>query len=541
MWQDHWTGKTIGAALGDAVKRYGERAAWVFENGTVTYRGLQEASASMARGFLSLGVGRGDVVAIWMAGYAEWPRIYYGLARIGAMMVPVNTRYKAHELQYVLRKSKARYLIFKEEEPPKKDYRSLLYELCPELEKGRQAETLSQFTHLRGVIAISDKGVPGCIAFSELSERGAQISMESLREAENKVQSEDVALLQFTSGTTADPKAAMLYQVAMLRGAYYSSGPLHLTEQDRYFSPQPFFHAGGSIKVMLAPVVTGCTMIVQAYFEPGEALYLMEKHGCTVTMGHQPHYVEYLSHPDLKKRKLMLKRGLVFASPEVHRRVREELGMELVSPYGLTETHLGGTCCELDDPLEKRISTVGRPMVGVELGIRSPEGDEFLPAGEQGEVCFRGWCTMKGYFEDPDRTAAVLGSDGWLRTGDLAVIGEDGYLRLIGRIKDMVRVGGENVAAADVEEFLLRHDKVKQAVVVGMRDARLGEVCAAFVELKPSSQATEHELLDYCRNGLASFKMPRKITFVNEWPMTGAGKIQRYVLKESLSKSGKEK
>ncbi len=538
IWRDRWTGKTIGAALADAAKRWGNREAMVFQNGTLTYRQLDEISALIARGFLSLGVSRGDVVAIWMAGYAEWPPIYYGLARIGAMMVPVNTRYKAHEVEYALRKSKARYLVFKDEQPPKKDYRSLLYELCPELERGLQPRPASRFPHLRGVISISPRKLPGCLAFSELSEAGAQIPTEVLKQAESKVRSEDVALLQFTSGTTADPKGAMLHQVAMLRGAYYSSGPLHLTEQDRYFSPQPFFHAGGSIKVMLAPIVTGCTMIVQSYFDPGEALYLMENHGCTVTMGHQPHYVEYLNHPDLKKRKLLLERGLIFASPEVNRQVRQEFGMKLVSPYGLTETHLGGTCCELDDPLEKCIHTVGRPMVGVELGIRSPEGSEFLPVGEQGEVCFRGWCTMKGYFDDPERTAAVLDSNGWLRTGDLARIDADGYLRLVGRIKDMVRVGGENVAAADVEEFLLRHQKIKQAVVVGMPDPRLGEVCAAFVEIRPSVQATPEEILEYCRNSLASFKTPRRIIFVNDWPMTGAGKIQRYVLKESLWKAG---
>jgi fatty-acyl-CoA synthase len=539
MWEDQWSGKTIRAALWEAATRWGNREAMVFENGTLTYRQLEESSAVMACGFLSLGIGRGDVVAIWMAGYAEWPPIYYGLARIGARMVPVNTRYKPPEVEYVLNKSKARLLIFKDEPPAKKDYKTLLYELCPEIEKGLQEQPSSRLPHLEQVIAVADKPLPGCLSFAELQTLGAGIPKEKLADAESRVQPEDVALLQFTSGTTADPKGAMLYQVAMLRGAYYPSQPLRLSERDRYFSPQPFFHAGGSIKVMMAPIVTGCTMVVQSYFEPGEALYLMEKHQCNVTMGHQPHYIEYLNHPDLKKRKLRLDRGLIFASAEVNRRVREELGMEkLISPYGLTETHLGGTSCETDDPVEKRMNTVGRPMMGVEMIIRSPEGPDIMPQGQPGEVCFRGWCTMKGYFDDPERTAAVLDSDGWLRTGDLGVLDTEGYLRLIGRIKDMVRVGGENVAAADVEGFLLRHDKIKQAVVVGMPDQRLGEVCAAFVELKSASQATEEEVLRYCRDGLASFKAPRKIIFIDDWPMTGAGKIQRYVLRESLWKTG---
>lgn len=531
MLQDRWTGKTIGAALAEASRRFGEREAIIFENGAVTFRRLQDRSGVLARGFLKLGVGRGDPVAIWMAGYAEWAYIYYALARIGAIIVPVNTRYKAAEVEYVLNKSKARFLVFKEEQPQKKDYLSLLGELAPA--GGRSA----RLPHLEKIVAISHRRVPGCLSLEEIVEAGSGVSDEGLAAAESKVGSEDVALIQFTSGTTATPKGAMLYQNAMLRGAYYCSLPLRLCGGDRFFSPQPFFHVGGSIKVMLAPVVTGCTMVVQPYFDPGEALYLMEKHRCNVVMGHQPHYIEYLNHPDLKKRKLRLEKGLIFATPEVNRRAHEEMGIgRLLSPYGLTETHLGGTSCELDDPLEKRLYTVGRPMVGLELGVRAPNGEQFLPAGEAGEVCFRGWCIMKGYYDDPERTSEVLDESGWFRTGDLGVVDEEGYLRLIGRIKDMIRVGGENVAAAEVETFLLRHEKVKQAVTVGMPDERLGEVCVAFVELKSSAHATEEELLGYCRGGLASFKVPRKIFFVTEWPMSGTGKIQKYVLKESLGR-----
>src|SRR6185369_4003837 len=196
--------------------------------------------------------------------------------------------------------SKARVLVFKDEPPNKKDYKALLYELCPDIESGLQNQPAPRLPHLEHVIAISDKSLPGCFPFAELCARGAAVSEQILAEAERNVTPEDVGLLQFTSGTTADPKGAMLYQMAMLRGAYYPSLPLKLSEHDRYFSAQPFFHAGGSIKVMLAPIVTGCTMVVQPYFEPGEALYLMEKYQCNLTMGHQPHYVEYLNHPDLK-------------------------------------------------------------------------------------------------------------------------------------------------------------------------------------------------------------------------------------------------
>ena len=535
MWDDKWTGKTIGAALDEAAQRYGEKIATVFHNGEVTYNQLKQTSDLVARGFLNLGIGKGDKVAIWMAGYAEWAYAYFALARLGAIMVPVNTRYRPEEVEYVLNKSKASILLLKRER--NKDYLSLLKELCPGIDEAAGAIPNEKLPHLRKIIVSSQRSLTGCMAFDDLQTLGAGVSEGALNQVAGKVTSEDLAMIQFTSGTTATPKGAMLFHVAMLRGAYYGSQVLGLTEADRFFSPQPFFHVGGSIKVMLAPIVSGCTMIVQPYFDAGEALELMERHRCNVLMGHQPHFIEYLNHPELKKKKLVLEKGMIFAGPEINKRVYDEMGIKkLISPYGLTETHIGGTVCEMDDPLELRMITVGRPMPGVEIGIRQPEGKDFLPAGEPGEVCFKGWCITKGYFDDPEKTAEALDANGWFRTGDVGVIGRDGYLRLVGRIKDMIRVGGENVAAADVEAVLLKHDAVKQAVAVGMADDRLVEVVAVFIELKTGKRASEQEIMDYCRQHLASFKVPRRVVFVNDWPMTGAGKIQRFVLKDSLAR-----
>ena len=537
MWDDKWTEKTIGAALDEAAQRYGDKTAMIFHTGDVAHRQLKETSDIIARGFLRSGIGKGDKVAIWMAGYAEWAYVYFALTRLGAIIVPVNTRYRPEEIEYVLNKSKASLLILKEER--NKNYLGLLKELCPGAGETSSALPSEKLPHLRKLVVSSNRRLTGCTSFDELMRLGADVSPHALNMAASKVAPEDVAMIQFTSGTTAMPKGAMLHQVAMLRGAYYGSQALKLTEADRFFSPQPFFHVGGSIQVMLAPIVSGCTMIVQPYFDAGEALEIMERHHCNVLMGHQPHYIEYLNHPDLKKRKLLLEKGMIFASPEVNIRVYDEMGIKkLISPYGLTETHIGGTTCDMDDPLEQRMSTVGRPMPGIKVGIRQSDGKEFLPDGQPGEVCVRGWCTTKGYFDDPQRTAETLDDEGWFRTGDLGVINSDGCLKLIGRIKDMIRVGGENVAAAEVESVLLKHDAVKQAVAVGMADPRLSEVAAAFVELKPGKQATEKEIIDYCRLHLASFKVPRKVSFVRDWPMTGAGKIQRYVLKESLAQGG---
>jgi len=535
MWDDKWTGKTIGAALDEAAERYGDKVATVFHNGEVTYNQLKQTADLIARGFLSLGISKGDKVAIWMAGYAEWAYAYFALARIGAVMVPVNTRYRPEEVEYVLNKSKASSLILKEE--PNKDYLNLLNDLVPGVGVAADAIPNDRLPYLRKIVVSSQRSLVGCMSFDDLKNLGMGVSETTLNQAARKVTSEDIAMIQFTSGTTAMPKGALLYHVAMLRGAYYGSQVLKLTEADRFFSPQPFFHVGGSIKVMLAPIVSGCTMIVQPYFDAGEALELMERHQCNVLMGHQPHFIEYLNHPDLKKRKLVLGKGMIFASPEINKRVYDEMGIKkLISPYGLTETHIGGTVCEMEDPLELRMTTVGRPMPGVEMGIRQPEGKDFLPAGEPGEVCFKGWCITKGYFDDPQKTAEALDHEGWFRTGDLGVIGSDGYVRLVGRIKDMIRVGGENVAAADVEAVLLKHDAVKQAVAVGMADDRLVEVVAVFLELKTGKSVTEEEIMNYCRQHLASFKVPRRVVFVSDWPMTGAGKIQRFVLKDSLAR-----
>ena len=535
MEHDDWAGRTIGGALDAAVERYGDEVGYIFTSGEVTYNRLKQTSDLLARGLLRLGVTKGDKVAIWMAGHAEWAIVYFALARIGAIMVPVNTRYRPDEIKYVLNKSKASLLVFKEE--ANKDYLGLLKQLFSacEFAGSLPSETLP---FLRTLIVASDRRIDGCVGLDELIAAGKAVPEKELLQAASDVTGDDIAMLQFTSGTTAMPKAALLFHCAMLRGAWCGCEVLQLSEADRFFSPQPFFHVGGSIQVMLTPIISGCRMIVQPYFDAGQALELMERHRCNVLMGHQPHYIEYLNHPNLKARNLVLEKGMIFASPEVNKRVYDEMGIKkLISPYGLTETHIGGTACALDDPLEIRMTTVGRPMPGVELGIREPNGKQFIPVGESGEVCFRGWCITKGYFDDPEKTIEALDEQGWFRTGDLGVIGGDGYLRLVGRIKDMIRVGGENVAAAEIESVLLKHHAVKQAVAVGMADPRLAEVVAGFVELKTGEQATEAELIEFCRQRLASFKVPRRVEMVREWPMTGAGKIQRYILRESLHRA----
>jgi len=534
--EDLWTGKSIGTALEEAAERFGSKQAIIFDREAVSFTKLHEMSGVVALGLLARGVKKGDRVAIWMAGYPEWAYIYYACARIGAIMIPVNTRYKPFELEYILKKSRAKVLIFKDERRKGKDYFSIISEICPELGSDAPCQLTSRrLSHLACVVVVNGER-SGCLTFKELVEAGETLAPDTLKAAEGRVTSEDDALIQFTSGTTALPKGAVLFNNAMLRASYYNSYFLGVTEKDLFFSPQPFYHVGGSIQVMLGPVVLGCTMVVQSYFDSTEALALMEEHQCTVTMGHQPHWIEYLDNADLKKFNLNLERAEIFAPPDLRRRVSREMGIDiLISPYSMTENHIGGCICNSNDPPEKRLTTVGRAMPGIEVVAKDPKKGKALPPGEVGELCFRGWSIMRGYDDDPERTAEVIDRNGWLRTGDLGTVDPEGYVRLVGRIKDMIRVGGENVAASDVEDFLLRNEKVKQAIAVGAPDKRLGEMVVAFVELKFGVRAVEEELISYCRSGLASFKVPRQIRFVNEWPMSGTGKIQKSVLQSIVN------
>jgi acyl-CoA synthetase (AMP-forming)/AMP-acid ligase II len=285
---------------------------------------------------------------------------------------------------------------------------------------------------------------------------------------------------------------------------------------------------------MLTPVTCGTTVVVQRYFDAGAALAIMERERCTCLLGHQPHWIEYLNHPERPARMLGLTKAYILATPEVNRQVSNAFHIPLISPYGLTETSLGGTGCDIDDAEELRLTTVGRVQPGMELQIRDSETDAIAGPGETGEILLRGWGIMKGYLNDPVRTAEVIDAAGWFRTGDAGVVDTNGYLRLRNRIKDMIRVGGENVAAVEIEDLLLRHPAVKQAVVVGKPDLRLGEVCVAFVERKEGASIEAPDLIAFCRERVASFKVPREVRFIDAWPLSGSGKIHKVALRQQV-------
>lgn len=523
------TEQTIGQALAQSVERYGDREAYTYPDRRLTFREVANEADAVARALLGFGIRHGDSVAVWMANHSPWPALYFGALKIGALLVPINTRSRPDELVFALTKSNAKIFIFKREQKGRTDYGDVLLEVLPELPGARPGELhAARVPQLRTVVDVSDPPLAGAFGFAAFLERGRAVSAAEVAAAERLVQPRDPAVVVYTSGTTSEPKGALLYHEGMLHSVRWSDACIALTDRDVYFSLQPVYHSGGAIGAMLRPVVDGCRLVTQPYFDPGEALAAIEAEGVTVMSGLQPHWVEYLNHPSLPQRKLKVERAFVMAPPELLWAVYEKMGIEgLVTGYCMTETHLYGTNTTLADSREVRYNTNGRPNPDVEVEIRDPEDGTPLGVDEPGEIYLRVPHPMRGYIGEPQLTADVLDESGWYRTGDNGVIRPDGNLILLGRVRDMIRVGGENLSGAEVEAVLGTHPAVKQTAVVPAPDPRLGEIVVAFVELKPGMTATEAELIEYCRAKLANFKVPRAVHFVTSWPMTGSGKVQK--------------
>jgi acyl-CoA synthetase (AMP-forming)/AMP-acid ligase II len=526
-WIDALPDLTVGQALTGAVERFGDREVYTFAAvpaSRLTFREVDVSSDRVARALLASGVRRGDRIAAWMANHADFPSLYFGAMKIGALLVTLSTRYKPEELAFGLAKSRATTLFWRRERKGSTDYGDVLRAVEPE-----------RMAHLRTVVDCAEPPSDGSLGLAAFLARADGVDAAQLARAEAEVRPGDPALVVYTSGTTAFPKGTMLSHVGMLRGAAESSRWLEIEANDVQFSAQPFYHSGGGLGAMLRPIVTGARLVTQPYFEPGDALAAMEAEGVTVLSGHQPHYIEYMNHPTLPQRRLRVERALVIAPPEIFVMVRDKLGITgLTSGYGMTETHMYGTACSLDDPEEVRFNTNGRPNTGVEVEIRDPEDGTRLPGGTPGEIFLRVPHPMIGYFDEPALTAEAIDAGGWYRTGDKGVLRPDGNLCLLGRVRDMIRVGGENLSGAEVEAVLLEHAAIKQAAAVAAPDARLGEVVVAFVELKAGASAAADEIVAHCRTKLAHFKVPTAVHFVNEWPISGAGKLQKRLLLERI-------
>ncbi len=535
-------GLTIGQALAETARRYGEREAMVFPqlDRRWTWRQFADDVDAAARGLLSLGIKTGEHVALWATNVPQWVLLQFATARIGAVLVNINPAYRPFELQYVLGQSDA-VALFLVDQFKTSNYFAMLAEVCPEIGSAEAGRVNSpRYPKLRNIVAIQGQPPAGLLLWDELVRLGQQAAASELDRIAATLQPDQPINIQYTSGTTGFPKAAMLSHRNLLLNAYHVGGCQRFTEQDRLCIPVPFYHCFGCVLGTLACAVYGTTMIVPAeYFQATPTLDAIEKERATALYGVPTMYIAQLQDPSLPGRKITsLRTGIMSGAPcpiEVMRQVIDKLGPnELTIAYGQTEASPVITQTRTEDPLELRVETVGRPLPDVEVKIVDPATGEDLPDNQQGELCTRGHVVMLGYYKNPEATAAAIDRDGWLHTGDLAICLPNGYYKITGRLKDMVIRGGENVYPREIEEFLFTHPAVEQAAVVGVPDAKYGEELCAWIKLKAGCTCSLDEIRAFCKAQLAHYKVPKYVKFVEAFPQTVTGKIQKFKMRDAM-------
>lgn len=522
-----WPRQTLEQALEHAAGRWPDAEALVIAGRRVSYRELQHAAHAVARTLRASGIGHGDHVAVCMGNAVEWVQFFYGAAIVGAVTVPVNTRFKADELAYCLQQADVK-LLLTVDRFLKIDFIAMLRQICPALEYTLPDAALPQ---LREVVVLGDNVPAGAVDFRQWLARGAYAPAVNAK----PVEPDDVLLMQFTSGTTSYPKGVMLTHDNMLRNAACVAPRFDCGAGDRYYSARPFYHVAGTTLSMLAALTSGATLLSTPSFEPGAALRLMSDENCTVTSGNDTMFLMMCNHPDFGRFPLRLKSGWASAGPEASRQIVENMGMRgLCHAYGLSEASPNVCMSWHDDDVEKRIGGWAHVLDDVEVEIRDTASGRAQPPGQPGEILVRGVSVMKGYYKMPGQTAETIDADGWLHSGDLGIMDDDGRLRFLTRSKDVFRVGGENVAPAEVEDVLHRHPKIKQAQVIGVPDPRLVEVPAAYLILRPGESATPDDIIAWSRERMANFRVPRYVRIVETFDnigMTGSAKVQKNKLR----------
>jgi fatty-acyl-CoA synthase len=535
-------GLTIGGLLDLVHERRPDDEALIYpdRNLRYTYAQFREVVEDSARALMALGIEKGDHVAVWGQNVPEWVTLQFATGKVGAVLVTVNPAYKSHELKYVLDQSDAAAL-FLTEGVRDANFLEILQDAVPELadasEGGLSIEDLPflESVVLMGAEPPSELPV---MSFGEFLKSGEDVSDEDLRERQDALDSEDVINMQYTSGTTGFPKGVQLTHANIVKNAFYIGECMKLGPEDRVCIPVPFFHCFGCVLGTLNTVTHEGTMVPVESFDAEAVLTAVDQERCTALLGVPTMFIAELDHPDFEQYDTSsLRTGIMAGSPcpmEVMKKVVDVMGAdEITIAYGQTESSPVITQTRTDDPLELRVSSVGRKLPDVEVRISSVETDEDCAPGEQGELLTRGYHVMRGYYKMEDKTAEVIDEAGWLHTGDLAIMDEDGYVRITGRAKDMIIRGGENVYPREIEEFLYTHPEISDVQVYGVPDEKYGEKIAAAVQLRQDSGLTAEEVKDYCRENIARFKVPEYVDFVEEYPMTASGKIQKYKLREA--------
>jgi len=536
-------GETIGLNFDRTIAQWGDRPGLIVRQQGIrwSYAELGAKVDAFAAGLLALGLHTGDRVGIWSPNNAEWVITQFATAKAGLVLVNINPAYRLSELEYALNKVGCRALItatrFKTS-----DYVGMVNTLAPELARSLPGRlTAERLPKLEMVIEINGIPSPGMIPFNSILEMGAAAHRERLRELAGTLQFDDPINIQFTSGTTGAPKGATLTHHNILNNGFFIGEAMRLTPQDKLCIPVPLYHCFGMVLGNLACTTHGTAMVYPGEgFDPLATLQTVAEERCTGLHGVPTMFIAQMEHPQFASFDLSsLRTGIMAGAPcpiEVMRRAVDSMNLrEITIAYGMTETSPVSFQTSVDDPLDRRVSTVGRVQPHLVVKIIDSEG-RIVPRGVPGELCTRGYAVMLGYWEDPDRTAQAIDAARWMHTGDLATIDEEGFCNIVGRIKDMVIRGGENIYPREVEEFLYRHPKIEDVQVFGVPDQRFGEELCAWIKLRAHENLTADDVRAFCAGQIAHYKVPRHIKFVESFPMTVTGKMQKFIMRDEMTR-----
>ena len=532
---------TVGQALDRAAAQWGERDALIVRQQQIrlNYRELRAAVEALAAGLLSLGLEPGDRIGIWSPNRAEWVLTQFATAQAGLILVNINPAYRLAELEYALNQVECRALIIADRFKSS-DYVAMVQELAPELAGSAPgALAARRLPQIKSVICMASTMIAGVHRFADVADSGDAAAHARLAAIAPTLDPDDCINIQFTSGTTGLPKGATLTHFNVVNNGYFVGQAMQFSEQDRLCIPVPLYHCFGMVMSVLTCVTHGAAMIFPGEgFDAGEVLRAVAAERCTALHGVPTMFIAELDHTDFASTDFStLRTGIMAGAPcpiEVMKRVQAEMHMDQVTiAYGMTETSPVSFQSSIDDPIEKRVSTVGRVLAHVQAKIIDADGRVVL-RGERGELCTRGYSVMRGYWNDAEKTAASIDAGGWMHTGDLAIIDAEGYCNIVGRVKDMIIRGGENVYPREIEEYLFRHPKIQDVAVFGVPDQRLGETVAAWVKLRDGEQATADDIRAFCHGQIAHYKVPAHIRFVDGFPLTVTGKIQKFMMRDAL-------
>ena len=539
--EDQLIYSTIGNYFDEIAEKYPDNDALVVCHQDIrwSYREYQEKVDKLATGLLKLGVEAGDRVGIWGTNSAEWSLTQYATAKIGAIMVCINPAYRTFELEYVLNKVACRVIIT-DEVFKSSEYLKMLQILAPELSHGDPyKQQLEALPKLEMIIRMGEEKTPGMLNFIEVCEMGGVEESARLLALKSTLNPDDAINIQFTSGTTGRPKGATLTHGGILNIAFYISEAMRFTDQDRLCIPVPLYHSFGMVMASLACVASGATAVLpSAIFDTQLTLEAVEAEKCTGLHGVPTMFISELDHPDFSTFDLShLRTGIMAGSPcpeEVMKRVMRDMHMEhILIGYGQTEVSSLNHITRPDDLVERRLETVGRAFPRVEIKIIDEDG-RVVAVGGKGEVCTRGYSVMQGYWGDKEKTQETIDAGGWLHSGDLGEMDSDGYVRIVGRIKDMIIRGGENIFPREIEEFLYTHPKIQEVQVFGVPDRKMGEEVCAWIKLSQGEDMDVEGVKGFCKGQITHFKIPRYIDFVDDYPMTVTGKIQKFKMREDM-------